>query len=174
MCRLNERQRTLAEKNINLVYFVLSKMKIHKNRYDYEDLLSAGYIGLCTAALNWKQGGLAFSTYAFYLVKKEILRVLAVNKRDSRNLTSLDGLRGLSAYFCGESEKATAEILFDEFFEYAEKNFGETELSVFKLLLTGKSREQIAKTLGLSESTVEKARAKVKSDLRDWLKDREC
>lgn len=174
MYRLNEQQQALAEKNLNLVYFVMKKMNISKSRYNYDDIFGAGCIGLCNAALKWKHGGSAFSTFAFYLIKNEILRVLAENKRDSQNLSSFKESDDAAAPLDNEFEKVKAGILFNEFYSYASKNFGETESSVLRLLSSGKNCAQIAELLGISVSAVEKARKKARDEIADWLKDRKC
>lgn len=74
---LTDEQQKIVEKNIGLVYKVLSD-KLHGSRqmgiYSYDDLFQIGCIGLCKAAATDKGG--TFSTYAYRLIWNEICDAL--------------------------------------------------------------------------------------------------
>jgi RNA polymerase sigma factor (sigma-70 family) len=171
MCKLDERQRALAENNIGLVYFVLKKMGVSRSFYDYDGLVEAGYAGLCNAARVWREGRSAFSTFAFIGIKHEVLAVLKARGLDRRRLTPLDTVHEyIPSYDCG-LEEAEAGILTEEFCRCASQNLGETSLAVMHLSISGKNCVQIAKILGISLSAVEKAKRKARIAVEGWLRD---
>jgi RNA polymerase sigma factor (sigma-70 family) len=171
MCKLDERQKALAEKNMALVYFVLKKMGISQSNSDYEDFAGAGNVGLCKAALVFKEGGCAFSTFAFYLIRNEVLRFLIKRGRDKARLTALDSLAEYASEIDADFEKLEADVLIDEFCRCAEKNLGETAAAVVNLAASGKSCLQIAEKLKLSPSAIEKAKKSARLYLETWLMD---
>lgn len=72
---LDERQRTIVQDNINLVYSSIHKYFPHL-AYD-EDVQQSGFIGLCKAAFNFDvTRGFKFSTYAVPLIVGEVKRYL--------------------------------------------------------------------------------------------------
>jgi RNA polymerase sporulation-specific sigma factor len=67
---MNDAQQKLVEDNLKLVYHVVSK---HFPTFKYdEDIISIGTMGLCNAALTWKEGKSAFSTYAYKCIRNAI------------------------------------------------------------------------------------------------------
>lgn len=72
MIRLTDEQRKLAEENMDLVRYVISRY-IGKKLVHDEDLVSTGYIGLCNAAAAYdEKKDLRFSTFAVKCIFNEI------------------------------------------------------------------------------------------------------
>lgn len=168
---LDARRRALAENNIRLVYYVLKKMGISRGRYDYDDLFGAGCVGLCNAAKAWKEGeGCAFSTFAFNVIRHEVLSALTAESRHMRKLTPLDERYEYIPAPCGNIEESEARVILEQFLVKAGDRVGKTPIAVIRLAAAGKSCAQIAKTLGISVSAVEKAKRKARAEIELWLK----
>lgn len=75
-----------VEKYKKLVYFIVSKFS--KGTVAKEDMISAGFEGLCKAKKNYKDGGVAFITYAYNCIRYEILN--EINKADKSKAISID------------------------------------------------------------------------------------
>ena len=60
----------LIEKNMNLVYFVISKY--YPTFIHDEDIVQSGMLGLCKAADKWDESKSKFSTYAGRCIRNEI------------------------------------------------------------------------------------------------------
>lgn len=167
---LDERRRALAENNLRLVYYVLKKMGISRGSYDYDDLVEAGCVGLCNAARAWREDGSAFSTFAFNVIKHEVLSALSAQKRDRYKLMPLDECYEYIPGVCCGIEESEAKILLEEFFRSAKRNLSETLIAVIRLSMAGKSCAQIAEILGISLSAAHKAKRKARAEIELWLK----
>jgi hypothetical protein len=62
----------IIEANLKLVHGVLRRMYIFPHHSLYEDLVSAGKVGLVKAACTYKKKLGSFSNHAFYYIRKEI------------------------------------------------------------------------------------------------------
>jgi RNA polymerase sigma factor (sigma-70 family) len=153
---------------------VLKRMGVSRARYDYNDLFGVGCIGLCNAARVWREdGGSAFSTFAFYAIKHEILGVMIAHERDRCRLISLNGFDECAVTFDCRFEEMESDILINEFCRCANQNIGETAAEVVRLSAAGKNSNQIAVTLGISTSAVNKAKKRARTAITVWLKDGE-
>jgi RNA polymerase sigma factor (sigma-70 family) len=94
----NERDR-LIEENMGLVGSVI-KDKVRGvgcvGLYDYDDLFQIGCIGLCKAADAYKPGRARFSTYAYILIRNEIMDALeyATLRRSREDVTAPEAMPG--------------------------------------------------------------------------------
>ena len=75
---LNDEQRTLVEKNLGLVGYVLNKyIKINSQRweYDFEDLYQVGYEGLCIASAAYDpERGVSYWHYAEIVTRNHLYK----------------------------------------------------------------------------------------------------
>jgi RNA polymerase sigma factor (sigma-70 family) len=94
----NERHK-LIEENMGLIGRVI-KDKVRSVRgigtFDYDYLFQIGCIGLCKAADTYKPGKALFSTYAYILIRNEIIDALeyATLRRNRETLTAPEELPG--------------------------------------------------------------------------------
>lgn len=81
---LTDEQRKLAEENVNLVSFAINKY-ICSIPFEYDDMVSIGYIGLCKAAAGFNVAkNHAFSTYATKVICRTIWREVQYSTRQKR------------------------------------------------------------------------------------------
>lgn len=94
--KMTDEQRQMAEDNIQLVYYVITK-KCHRkiedgdirtiyNTFDVGDLIGAGYVGLCKGCITYDEDkGFELSTYLCFCITREVQRETRMNnfrKRD--------------------------------------------------------------------------------------------
>ncbi|HEX2938350.1 MAG TPA: sigma-70 family RNA polymerase sigma factor [Ruminiclostridium sp.] len=165
--RLNSEGQLLAEKNIRLVYYVLKEMCIKRSADNFDDLFGAGCVGLCKAALKWKSGLSPFSTFAFHLIKHEILGEIYSRSRAERNtgLFYETDIPVCEKYF----DDTEFKMMLNDFCKISNKIMGKTAARVFRLSLTGKDCKQIAQLLGISVSSVEKSNKKAGNAFKIFL-----
>ena len=73
MQRMTDAQRTLVEKNMPMVTWVLQNRIPYWRKDEYEDLFQAGALGLCKAAMRYDEStGVRFSTCACSYIFGEI------------------------------------------------------------------------------------------------------
>lgn len=81
---LNELQQKLVEDNMSLVGFVIKKY-ICSMPFEYDDMVSIGYIGLCIAAATFSTAkNHTFSTYAVKIICRTIWREFRHSTRQKR------------------------------------------------------------------------------------------
>jgi len=76
---LNDKQRKLVQKYLNLVHFCIQRFINPYNgarKIDYDELLSEGYLALCVAAQSFKKGKSSFSTYAVRVIKNHLINYI--------------------------------------------------------------------------------------------------
>jgi RNA polymerase sigma factor (sigma-70 family) len=167
--RLNEAQKEIVEKNIRLVYFVLKKAGISRSRSDYEDLFSAGCVGLCTAASVWRIDGSPFSTFAYHLIRHEVIAAVKRSDRDRHRLKPLDELSDYAAVPDEKLEKNEADMLIAGFLNRMDITFCDTDAAIIRLAAKGKDCRQISDELGIGISVVYKAKKRARAALDIWL-----
>lgn len=92
LASLTEEQRMKVEENMGLVGQVIQDC-VHTlgkgSMYDYNDLFQIGCIGLCKAAQTDRPGyAVAFSTYAYRLIRNEIYTQLEYATRRGREVAT--------------------------------------------------------------------------------------
>lgn len=84
--QLTDEQRTMVEENMGLVYQAVRDL--FKGVYEYEDLVQVGSLGLCLAAIGYRQDfGVSFATFASTCIRKQILRHNQIWSKKKRNLS---------------------------------------------------------------------------------------
>lgn len=171
MNRLETAQKKLVEDNLRLVPFVLKKMHVTRSFNCYDDLYGAGCVGLCMAAAKWRRGGEPFSTFAFHIIRFEIIRSIREAAANPTAL-SLDGC-GIDIPESGQFEDVDAKLLTAEFLSFLADEPDGVGFEVTKCLRRGLSCRRTAKALGLSLSAVYKARRRTYDALKDFLANRQ-
>lgn len=159
---LSESRRRLAAQNMGLVGTVLARLHIRRGNREYDDLQAAGYLGLCRAALRWREGWEPFSTFAAHLIAHEIVDCLrqtppgirAVQREpyaDDPELGRVEDrmrIAALDAALPGLVEPRDARV--------------------GQMLLRGFSPGEIAERLAMSPAEVTRARRRAARALRRW------
>lgn len=163
--KLNDEQKKITEDNLGLVY---SAMRGFHGVSDYEDLFGAGCVGLCKAALHWKEGKSPFSTYAYHFIRHEMINALKVTQPEEK-----------AGLMCGDAGHEYAEetgysdienkILLDQMMRLAQKLPDQRQVDVVRCLGQGKTIKQTAQTLNLPLSTVYRARRNAAAALKQWV-----
>lgn len=89
---LTTEQQRIVEENMGLVRAVLSRCVNSPGStgiYSYEDLFQIGCMGLCEAAIQYRPGRAAFSTYAYAAIRNRIYNALtyATYRREKEKLS---------------------------------------------------------------------------------------
>ena len=89
---LTVEQQHMVEENMGLVRAVLSRCVNSPGSigiYSYEDLFQIGCMGLCEAAIQYRPGRAAFSTYAYAAIRNRIYNALtyATYRREKEKLS---------------------------------------------------------------------------------------
>jgi len=164
--RLTEERRQLAEENLKLIHFAMKSLNI---KYDYEDCYSAGCIGLCTAAARWdKHKGLAFTTYACYLIKNQIVNYMKTSDAYTRGRVS--PCKELFAYeeqgFKHIEDKQLAAFILSNLDCFLD----EKEAAVIRLVARGTPAAKIAKDMGTDVFNVYNLRKSAVKKISDFVK----
>jgi RNA polymerase sigma factor (sigma-70 family) len=164
--RLTREGQQLVEQHMKLVNFVLKNMKI---KYDYEDSFSAGCIGLCRAATTWDENqGVAFTTYAYYIIKHEIINYLKSNKSSNHTLT--DQCEETCLYidkgFANIEDKQLVQLILSNLDSFLDEH----EAEVIRLTIKGVPSAEIAKRMGIDVFTVYNLRNSAVKKTKDFIK----
>lgn len=167
-------QKRLAESNHNLIYAFLKRYGLSIE--DYYDLAA---IGLCRAAINFKDGMSSFSTYAYRCMFTTVM----MDKRKERQPSSIPEYK-LFYYQSefdvsnGEGEisfidtvpskestenEALANAIFQDFMDTLKPR----DKVVFQMLMDGRKQVEISKALGTSRSLTTKIMKKLKIYLNE-------
>lgn len=136
---LNDEQRKLAEDNMGLVYFTISKY--YKSLVGDEDVISAGMEGLCIAAEKFDPGRGKFSTYAVAVIRNLIRTEIRSRVKHSSVSVSIDN-----------TLEADDDDTFEKWYGEAEEGYGEKELLHDLDVMKGVLTESEALILGLKIS----------------------
>lgn len=169
MRRLDEEQSKLVENNMGLVYFVLKKAGIYKSRNDYEDLFGAGCFGLCKAASVWRSDGSPFSTFAYHLIRHEVIAAVKRSDKDMHRLKPLDELSEQMAVPDSALEAKEARMLLTDFLSQSEQLLGQPDATIVRLAAGGRDCQQIADTLLVNLAVVYKAKKRARTVINSWL-----
>lgn len=153
---MNDEQRKLAEENMGIVFYTLKKY--FGGITADEDLVSAGYEGLCIAAEGFDPERGKFSTYAAQCIRYCVMTELRSRKKHSQNLylsskacdltdSTFDGFHGKEDEAFGDVE--TADLLRD-----FEMILTETERQIFLMKRQGMSALDISVEVGLTRGKV--------------------
>jgi len=178
--RLSKEQQNLVENNLRLVYYVVNKQDT--SRYEYDELISIGKIGLCKAACTFKLSkNVGFSTYAYRCIRNELYMFFR------------DGYKGLVssvdttvvAVDTNGKEKYLIEIFSDnktlnmedifiirisiaDVLEYILNNMSPIEIMVLLFTVGNMSQRDIANLLNYSQSYVSRLAKNQRKKLKKY------
>ncbi|MGN0745392.1 MAG: sigma-70 family RNA polymerase sigma factor [Aristaeellaceae bacterium] len=169
MVRLNDAQRSLVEQNLPLVGFVLRRRFPGQfTGADREDALQEGFIALCKAAVGYRPGSIAFSTYACRCIYVELLKSIRLSRAACRNpAMEAASLDDADFHFQPESpvrveDAATVRLLM--------KRIGDLppmERSAMLMAMEGLSQDAIGARLHMSQATVSRMLMGIRRQLRE-------
>ena len=149
---MNEKQRELAEQNIGIVYFTIGKYFGTQSAFD-EDLVSAGYEGLCIAAEGYDPSKGKFSTYAAQCIRYCVIAEIRAQSKHSKNIymSNASAVVEESTYdgHYGEVEEGFADVDVDDQLVQFEQLLDERERTILNLSKKGKSPLDISIEIGV-------------------------
>lgn len=158
-------QQKLVTENHNLIYKVLNDLKA--NLDDYYDIAA---IGLCKAGKKYKEGKSSFSTYAYSVMKNEIVDKFRSNSATSKigmveisteqTMGSDDGkcriLDTISSNDDTEDKIITGEVLTE-----LNRHLTDTEKQILRSLLNDKTYSEIVEEVGISKTRICQLRKRI-------------
>lgn len=152
----------LFEENIRMAYHVASKFTPNVI-VDMEDIKQLALIGLYKASQNYKDNlGFTFSTYAYKVMKNEILKELTKHKvYDSIDEMEYD----VADESCNQEEEYIDSL---QRFSSVLTN---QEHEVVLLTVQGYSQKEISLRLNLSQSQISRIFIKAKKKIKEVLED---
>lgn len=180
----------LITDNVNLVYFLANQWHRKfepKHLYDYDELVSEGFVGLTKAAKTFDpEKGWKFSTYAGICIRNQILQYARkVQRNQGWIVASLDdtikddeGKETAHIEFIAGSE-ITDDYSFRNELRVLYQKFGnprkrdhveEREKVIFELMCRGFRQVEITKMLGLQQRNVAKYQDSIRQRVKElWL-----
>lgn len=169
MVRLNDAQRALVEENLPLVGFVLRRSFPGQfTGAAREDALQEGCIALCKAAVGYRPGSIAFSTYACRSIYVELLKSIRLSRAACRNpameAASLDDedfhLQAVSPVRVEDA--AAVRMLLERIAQLPPR-----ERSAILMAMEGMSQDAIGARMHLSQTSVSRLLKDVRRQLRE-------
>lgn len=180
---MSEEQTKLVIENQRLISLMIKKLKI---KWDYEELLEIGMIGLCKGALWYDPTkGYTVSTYLSKCIANELLMHLRKiskptykaisldeNITDTDNLTLLDVLEDKRVNIERETEQTLLAIEINKLLSKLDEK--ERSIIVHKYELNGAKRltqDEVAVALGISQSYVSRIEKRALKKLRKFMEE---
>lgn len=172
---LTDEQRKLVEENMSLVRFAIKKYTC-STPFEYDDMVSIGYIGLCKAAAKFNVAkNHTFSTYATKVICRTIWREVQYSTRQKRGGLEVPMSLNLSSRY--DEDEELVDILVnkntDVEFDAINKaicadlwNIVPTYVSMENNGMTGK---EYAEMLGVSNTTITERRKREFEAARKYL-----
>lgn len=140
---------------------------------DQDDLGQSGMIGLYSAIINFDPSrGATFKTYAYKLIKNEILSEIKHSKTGNiellKDVEFCDSFDGFSENVSPESDFVEEES-YNELLENLLENLSELEKNVLKYYLDGYSNSDIASQMGKNYKKVDNALMRAKKKIKTKL-----
>lgn len=166
---LNEQQKELAEKNHNIIYWIAKKHGLDIEEY-YGDLA----IALCKAAYHYDEStGYTFTTYAQKCLENRIKDLARMKKQTiegNEEVVSLDSICytddglpiALEDTVVSNTESFESAIINKISLKNFAKSLDNREKHILKELLLGKTQQQIAEGLQLSNQRVNQIIKKIR------------
>lgn len=168
----------LVSENINLVYYVYHKYikEVFKKYIEKDDLVSAGKIGLVRAAKNY-DGRATFSTFAVIIIRNAMLQ-LCRKLKSKRNVpewlkisietpVSNDNTEiKLIDTLCANDDIKYTDLKID--IENFKGALSEQNILVFNMHVAGYTQEQIANTIGKSQTVVSRIINRIKTKFKEF------
>lgn len=169
MVRLNDAQRSLVEQNLSLVGFVLRRhFPGQFTGAAREDALQEGCIALCKAAVGYRPGSIAFSTYACRCIYVELLKSIRLSRAACRNpameAASIDDedfhLQAVSPVRVEDA--AAVRMLLERIAHLPPR-----ERSAILMAMEGMSQDAIGARMHLSQASVSRLLRDIRRQLRE-------
>lgn len=157
-------------KNEPLVYYVLNK-KFHMNRLD-DDFQQIARLGLWKACLRYDENKGKFSTYAVPAIENEIKMELRKKSRKPIEISLDDLIRdtsddtdGLTIFgICmGDQDVGFVDTI------WADKELTERQKRILSLLYNGMFQDDVAREIGISQTTVSREVAKIRNVAQKYI-----
>lgn len=177
----------LILKNMNLVPIIYNKYFKEQNFMEKEDVLGYGYLGLCKAAKNYKEGNTKFSTYAWSMIWGEMTRGLrdktgSITSRKDREKLKLNNRP--MAFSCFETtmgnERKNKEINpiynipeendkdIEQLLDYqkVKSTLNEKELFLLKAMEDGIRQTDLARQMKTSQANISRLQINLKKKIK--------
>lgn len=167
--KMTKEAKQLAEENHSLIYSFLRTYQLPEEEY-----YGLAAIGLCEAAMSFREGRSCFSTYAYRCMSTEVMHECAKQRRKKiipehlifHYQSEIEGHDGKTAPFLehmpvsGNTEdEAVAKVLFNDYMEM----LNERDRKILLLSREGYSCRDIEKILGCSKSQVSIVKQKLRA-----------
>lgn len=135
----------------------------------HDDLAQEGFLALLISVRSYsEERGASFSTYANLCVRNRMINVFKSSGTDHDELPDDPDIPDETA---ADPENTVVEqAALDELYGKISAALSKHEFSVFRLYIAGKSYQDIAEALGVSEKSVDNAVQRMKRKLRDVLR----
>lgn len=171
---LTSEQKVMVEENINLVYELT---KGYMKDPDYDDIVGEGYLALSVAAQRYDCSIGAFSTYAYHYISgyikvfrnrnKTIRPTRKGNQYIQHNCLSLDD-EDLNIQVRCKEENGEKKQLIEEIISEVREPYK----TILCMYYDGHSQEQIAESIGMSQSYVSNKLRCIGSKYKDLVNSR--
>lgn len=138
-------QQKCVEDNLGLIYIVLKGLNIGRENPEFEDYYSIGTIGLCKASIQYiKNDKLRFSTYAYKMIRFEILMELRRRKRAILCSSSTDLIDVVDQESTEKNKLVEERICLTQVLEKNKELFTPFQIRILKMMSKGVSIKNIA------------------------------
>lgn len=172
---LTDEQRKLAEENISLVKFAINKY-ICSMPFEYDDMISIGYIGLCKAAAGFNATkNHTFSTYATKVICRTIWREVQYFTRQKRGGLEVPMSLNLSSRYDEDEElidvlvDKNTDVEFDAINNAICADLWNMVPTYVGMENNGMTGKEYAKMLGVSNTTITERRKREFAAAREYL-----
>lgn len=172
---LTDEQRKLAEENMNLVRFAINKY-ICSTPFEYDDMVSIGYIGLCKAAARFNAiKNHTFSTYATKVICRTIWREVQYSTRQKRGGLEVPMSLNLSSRYDEDEElidilvDKSTDVEFDAINKAICANLWNMVPTYVEMESKGMTGREYAEMLGVSNTTITERRKREFKAARKYL-----
>ena len=167
MIYITETEKKLVEQNHNLIYTFLQKYHL-----TIEDYYGLAAIGLCKAAMTFKEGVSSFSTYAY----KCMFTTVMIEKRKERaskyipenqvlyyqaEMSNDDGDTQNFMNYISAKENVEDECLSKCMFDEYSKRLKDRDKQIFQMFREGYKQKEIGKIVGCSQAQVSRVKKKL-------------
>lgn len=184
-----EARNRIIQCNLRFIVYIVDKCFIN-SKYDREELISVGQIGLIKAVDNFSLSrNVKFSTYASTCICNEILMMFRLDKKNEESLSLDNILSNFSSKTSDGFERITFLDFFSDDAPLPEQLLEEKELktllmqvvdrlddrnkTIIKMLygLDGKvyTQGQIARSLGITQSYISRLKKSALEEIRNML-----
>ena len=170
-----EYRKRLVEDNIGLAYLALKKFKLNSEEY-----FDVAAIGLCKAANTFDTSrGLAFSTYAMFVISNE-LKVVYRGLTNQKHIPEYaicsyntevleDSDKTFIEYNVQSSQSIENDIVLKLVVQQVVDSLSAKEQCLFNLIMQGYTQYEVARYLNVSQSLVAKVMKKIRVKAKTYI-----